>query len=138
MISDLHAHYPMHLVPEDKGSAIDAITTARGRHRLRDRIRAWLVGIASRFDNYRSFESGPRVTVDSMRAGGVGVAWSVLYAFFDELDLDKAYADPPSPGYVDDVLSQMDTVEQNIAQRHGDVAVVAHNPAELEAGIERG
>ena len=59
MIADLHAHYPMHLIPEEKGSAIDAITTARGRRRLRDVIRAWLVGIASRFGNYRSFVSGP-------------------------------------------------------------------------------
>ena len=54
MIADLHAHYPMHLVPEERGSPIDAITTARGRRRLRDRIRALLVGLASRFGNYRS------------------------------------------------------------------------------------
>jgi microsomal dipeptidase-like Zn-dependent dipeptidase len=138
MIADLHAHYPMHLVPEDKGSPIDAITTARGRRRLRDIIRAWLVGIASRFGNYRSFESGPRVTVDSMTAGGVGVAWSVLYAFFDEVDLSKPYAAPPAPDYVDDVLSQIDTVEENIAQKHGDKAAVARNPAELEAALSAG
>jgi microsomal dipeptidase-like Zn-dependent dipeptidase len=135
MIADLHAHYPMHLVPEDKGSAIDAITTARGRRRLRDVIRAWLVGIASRFGNYRTFESGPRVTVDSMTAGGVGVAWSVLYAFFDEVDLSKPYAAPPAPDYVTDVLSQMDTVDENIAQKHADKAVVTRNPAELEAAL---
>jgi microsomal dipeptidase-like Zn-dependent dipeptidase len=138
MIADLHAHYPMHLVPDDKGSAIDAITTARGRRRLRDVIRAWLVGLASRFGNYRSFESGPRVTVDSMTAGGVGVAWSVLYAFFDEVDLDKPYAAPPAADYVDDVLSQMDTVEENIATKHGAAAAVARTPAELEAAISGG
>ena len=135
MIADLHAHYPMHLLPEEKGSAIDAITTARGRRRLRDVIRAWLVGIASRFGNYRSFESGPRVTVESMTAGGVGVAWSVLYAFFDEVDLDKPYASPGTAGYVDDVLAQMDMVEQNIAQKHADKAAVARTPAELEAAL---
>ncbi|HEY1594723.1 MAG TPA: membrane dipeptidase [Thermoleophilaceae bacterium] len=135
MIADLHAHYPMHLVPEEKGSVIDAITTGRGRRRLRDVIRAWLVGVASRFGNYRSFESGPRVTVESMTAGGVGVAWSVLYAFFDEADLDKPYAAPGAPGYVDDVLSQMDTVEEDIASKHADAATVAHTPAELEAAL---
>jgi microsomal dipeptidase-like Zn-dependent dipeptidase len=138
MIADLHAHYPMHLVPEEKGSPIDAITTARGRRGLRDVIRAWLVGIASRFGNYRSFESGPRVTVDSMTAGGVGVAWSVLYAFFDEVDLTKPYAAPPAADYVDDVLSQMDTVEENIARKHADKAAVARNPAELEAALSAG
>lgn len=47
MIADLHAHYPMHLVPDEKGSPLDAITTASGRHRFRDRIRAWLVGLAA-------------------------------------------------------------------------------------------
>jgi microsomal dipeptidase-like Zn-dependent dipeptidase len=135
MIADVHAHYPMHLIPADKGSAIDAITTGRGRRRIRDVVRAWLVGLASRFGNYRSFESGPRVTVDSMTAGGVGVAWSVLYAFFDEVDIDKPYASPGAPGYVDDVLNQMDTVEENIATKHADAAVVVHSPAELEAAI---
>lgn len=135
MIADLHAHYPMHLVPDEKGSPIDAITTAKGRRRLRDIIRAWLVGLASRFANYRSFESGPRVTVDSMAAGGVGVAWSVLYAFFDEADLDKPYGSAGAPGYLDDVLAQMDMVEENIAQKHSDKAAVARTPAELEAAL---
>jgi microsomal dipeptidase-like Zn-dependent dipeptidase len=135
MIADLHAHYPMHLVPKDKGSPIDAITTAKGRKRLRDQIRALLVGIASRFGNYRSFESGPRVTVDSMTKGGVGVAWSVLYVFFDEVDLDKEYAAPPGRDYVDDVISQIETVEDDISSKHADAATVAHTPAELDAAI---
>jgi microsomal dipeptidase-like Zn-dependent dipeptidase len=135
MIADLHAHYPMHLVPPDKGSPLDAIITAKGRRRLRDRIRALLVGFASHFGNYRTVESGPRVTVESMQAGGVGVAWSVLYAFFDEVDLDKPYAAPPSAGYVDDVLSQIDTVEDDIRTRHADAAAVARTPAELEAAL---
>jgi microsomal dipeptidase-like Zn-dependent dipeptidase len=135
MIVDLHAHYPMHLVPDEKGSAIDALTTARGRRRLRDIIRAWLVGIASRFGNYRSFESGPRVTVDSLVAGGVGVAWSVLYAFFDEADIGKPYGSPGAPGYLDDVLELMQTVEDNIGQKHADKATVAHTHAELEDAL---
>jgi microsomal dipeptidase-like Zn-dependent dipeptidase len=135
MIVDLHAHYPMHLVPDEKGSAIDALTTARGRRRLRDIIRAWLVGIASRFGNYRSFESGPRVTVDSLVAGGVGVTWSVLYAFFDEADIGKPYGSPGAPGYLDDVLELMQTVEDNIGQKHADKATVAHTNAELEDAL---
>src|SRR5437763_8222361 len=135
MIADLHAHYPMHLIPEEKGLAIDAITTARGRRRVRDLTRAWLVGTSSRFRNSRSSEWGPRVTVESMTAGGVGVAWSVLYAFFDEVDLEKPYASPGARGYVDDVLAQMDMVEENIAQKHADKAAVARTPAELEAAL---
>jgi len=63
MIVDLHAHHAMHLIPQATGTPIDMLSTAKGRGRLRDRIRARLIGFASRFANYRSFESGPRVTI---------------------------------------------------------------------------
>ena len=138
MIADLHAHYPMHLVEELHGSPIEAVTTASGRRRVRDAVRAWLVGLASRFHNYRSFDSGPRVTVESLAAGDVRVALSVLYAFFDEFDLDEPYGAKPEAGYVDDVLSQLDMVEQEIAAKHADEAVVAHTPAELDAALAAG
>ncbi len=75
MIADLHAHYPMHLVPGARGNAFDLLATAHGRDRLRDRLRARLVGLAGRFANYRSFDSGPRVTLSSLQDGGVGVAF---------------------------------------------------------------
>lgn len=138
MIADLHAHYPMHLVPQERGSVIDAITTAAGRRRLRDAVRAWLVGAASRFANYRSFGSGPRVTVPLMRDGGVGVALSVLYAFFDEVDLGEPYAAPPKRDYTYDLIVQLELVEQNISTRHADQAAVARNPAELDAALAAG
>jgi microsomal dipeptidase-like Zn-dependent dipeptidase len=138
MIADLHAHYPMHLVPAERGSAIDSITTASGRTRLRDAVRARLVGLASRFANYRSFDSGPRVTVESLRAGGVGVALSVLYAFFDEVDIREPYAAPPEAGYIEDLIAQIDLVERNISSRHGDAAALARNPSELEAALAAG
>jgi hypothetical protein len=53
MIVDLHAHYPMHVVPEAKGSLWQLLRTPLGRARLRDRTRALLVGFASQFINYR-------------------------------------------------------------------------------------
>lgn len=135
MIADLHAHYPMHLVPPERGSPIDAMTSVAGRRRLRDRIRALLVGVASRFANYRSFDSGPRVTVQSLEAGGVRVALSVLYSFFDEVDLDEPYAAPPEPGYIDDLIAEIDLVEEDIARDHARTASVARNPAELEEAL---
>ncbi|MFL5824958.1 MAG: dipeptidase [Thermoleophilaceae bacterium] len=138
MISDFHSHYPMHLVPEERGDLFDLMTTASGRHRLRDRIRALLVGFAGRFGNYRSFESGPRVTVPLLQAGGFGVAWSVLYSFFDEVDLDAPYGAPPEPGYLEDLLGQLDLVEQDIAAHHAGAAAVARNPAELDAALASG
>ena len=92
MIVDLHAHYPMHLVPQGPGGTFDLVTTSAGRHRLRAR----LVGLASRFANYRSWiEAEPRVMCEV----GVDLGLSVLNSFFDELDLDEPYGAPPKPEY---------------------------------------
>src|SRR5215211_3710560 len=120
VIVDLHAHYPMHLVPEARGSTLDLLSTARGRARLRDRLRALLVGLASRFANYRSFETGPRVTMEGLRQGGVGAILSVLYSFFDELDLDAPYGAGPEAGYLKRLIGQLEIVEREIAERHED------------------
>ena len=135
MIVDLHSHYAMHLLPKAEGTAIDLFSTAKGRARLRDRVRAWLVGLASRFANYRSFESGPRVTVPQLREGGVGVALSVVYSFFDELDLDAPYGAPPEAGYLPRLMGQLDMVEAEIAERHGGEAAVARDPAALDRAL---
>jgi microsomal dipeptidase-like Zn-dependent dipeptidase len=138
MIADLHAHYPMHLAEEEHGSPIDAITEASGRRRLRDRIRAWLIGLASRFQNYRSFDSGPRVTVEALQAGGVNVTLSVLYSFFDEVDLDEPYGARPQAGYIEDLIGQLDLVEADISGNHADAAAVARTPAELDTALGSG
>jgi membrane dipeptidase len=68
----------------------------------------------------------------------VRVALSVLYAFFDEFDLDEPYGAKPEAGYIDDLLSELDLVEQEIATKHADKAVVAHTPAELDAALAAG
>jgi hypothetical protein len=137
MIVDLHTHYAMHLLPRDDGTPLDLLATAKGRGRLRDRMRARLVGLASRFANYRSFESGPRVTMPLLRAGGVGVALSVAYSFFDELDLDAPYGAPPEAGYLPRLLRQLDLVEEDIHERHAGEAAVVHDRAALEQALEQ-
>lgn len=138
MIADLHAHYPMHLVPAVSKDAFGLLATARGRDRLRDRARAWLVGLAGRFANYRSFESGPRVTVSTLQRGGVGPVFSVLYSFFDELDLDAAYGAPPEAGYLPRLLRQLELVEEDIAKNHPGHAVVVRDQAALDAALGDG
>jgi hypothetical protein len=75
MIADLHAHYAMHLV-ERRESVWKLLGTPRGDARLRDRARALLVGLASRFGNYRSLFAGPRVTLKGLREGRVNVVLS--------------------------------------------------------------
>ena len=75
----------MHLAPEGERDVLRLVESPGGRSRLLDRIRSAIVHVASRFGNYASFESGPRVTIPLLRAGGVGVALSVLYSPFDEM-----------------------------------------------------
>jgi microsomal dipeptidase-like Zn-dependent dipeptidase len=138
VIVDLHAHYAMHLVPHAAGTPIDLFSKAKGRGRLRDRLRARLIGLASRFANYRSFESGPRVTIPQLREGQVGVALSVVYSFFDELDLDAPYGAPPEAGYLPRLMRQLDTVEQDIEERHQGEAVVVRDPVSLQRELGNG
>jgi microsomal dipeptidase-like Zn-dependent dipeptidase len=138
MIVDLHAHYPMHVVPEAKASLWQLLRTPLGRARLRDRVRALLVGFASRFINYRSLWSGPRVTVESLQEGEVRVPLSVITSFFDELELGEPYPAKPKSSYLAPLLRSIDHVEDNIREEHGQAAVVAHSPRELERGLDEG
>jgi microsomal dipeptidase-like Zn-dependent dipeptidase len=138
VIADLHSHYPMHIVPGAPRDALRAFVTARGRGRLRDRARALAVGLASRFGNYRSFESGPRVTIPLLRQGGVGVALSVLYSPFDELDVEERYGAPPRDDYFANLLRQLKTVEREVADKHRGEARIARTPAELDEALAAG
>ena len=138
MIVDLHAHYAMHLLPQSAGTPIDLFSTANGRDRLRDRIRARLIGFASRIANYRSFESGPRVTVPQLQQGRVGVALSVVYSFFDELDLDAPYGAPPGADYLPRLIRQLDMVEADIDDGHAGAAAVVRDPGALDRELESG
>lgn len=137
-VADLHIHFPMHLVPDVEGrTAYDLLTTGRGRRRLRDRLRALVVGALGRFINYRTFFSGPRVDVGKLRAGNVGVALSVLYSPFAEMDLSLPAGAPPRPGYLDDVDAQIDLVEAAVA-RQPQLARVVRTPDELDASLAAG
>ncbi|HXI64859.1 MAG TPA: membrane dipeptidase [Gemmatimonadales bacterium] len=110
MIVDLHAHYAMHLVEElhphplralrsALSPASDALVKKLGallsaeeqlqydRHRRRRRRRAILRSLFSWINatfNYRSPASGPGVTLELMKKGGVGVVLSPLLDPFNE------------------------------------------------------
>jgi microsomal dipeptidase-like Zn-dependent dipeptidase len=129
VIVDLHAHYPMHIVPGPRGS-VGKLVKAADDLTLRDRIRAILINFASRFANWRNFFSGPRVRVEYMREGEVQVVLSVLYSFWDEVDVTHGLA--PRRGYLHTLESQLQTVEERIRQRHAGEAAVAHDHDELK------
>jgi microsomal dipeptidase-like Zn-dependent dipeptidase len=108
----------------------------RGRRGLPEKARSAILALASRLFNYRSFDAGPRVTVDSLAAGGVHVALSVLFSPFDEFDVDERYGAPPEPGYFGHLLDQLNLVEGDVAAHPG--ATVVHDAAQLDVALQRG
>jgi microsomal dipeptidase-like Zn-dependent dipeptidase len=128
----------MHLSPKAHWGLARRILSGHGRRRLRDILRAALVGLASRLANYQSFSSGPRSTIPLMRKGDVGVALSVLYSPFDEMDLGPRYPGLPSPDYFPRLLRELELVEHDIEHNFSADASIAHNPAELDAAIADG
>jgi microsomal dipeptidase-like Zn-dependent dipeptidase len=135
MLLDLHAHYPMHLLPQERRRTHEQLKRWR-----RARIRARIVRTLSRFINYQGPGDSPGVTLELMQAGDVGVIFSALYQPFDEIDLDKRYGARPDGGYFQDLIDQLEDVEADIAaQRSAGAAVaIAHSPQELAAALDGG
>ena len=67
----------------------------RVRAREDGKLRAAVLALAARAFNFRHWDATWRVTPELLRAGEVGVACSVLYRPFSELDLDEPYGAPP-------------------------------------------
>jgi microsomal dipeptidase-like Zn-dependent dipeptidase len=77
------------------------------------------------------------VTPELLAEGGVGVALSVLYLPFDEIDFSKDYGDPPDRSYLQNLLDQMTIVEED-ADAHADKIAVARTGEELRSVIDSG
>jgi microsomal dipeptidase-like Zn-dependent dipeptidase len=126
MLVDMHGHFPMHLLEDDK---------QRAHVRLTDWFRhLWeglVVELLNLFANYQGPGDTPSVSEQEMRAGDVGVTLSVLYQPFDEMDLSQDYAAPPLESYFDDILNQRETVEDYVNEPGRDL-VIAHSAAELD------
>ncbi len=127
MLVDLHAHFPMHLLAEEQQR-----THERARVWWRQRWQGRVVDLISRFANYQGPGDTPSVTETLMRAGDVGVALSMLYQPFDEIDLTESYGAPPRESYCKDIVDQHQTVEDYVQAHSSDVAI-AHSVSELDA-----
>jgi microsomal dipeptidase-like Zn-dependent dipeptidase len=127
MLVDMHAHFPMHLLADDEQRTHERVQTW-----WRQRWEGEVVDLISHFANYQGRGDTPSVTEQLMRTGDVGVALSVLYAPFDEMDLTQPYGAPPRESYFQDIVDQHQTVEDYVAAHSGDVTI-AHSPAELDA-----
>lgn len=131
MLVDMHAHFPMHLLPGEQRRTHHHVR-AYARRRWQARIVNWI----SRFANYQGPGDTPSVTEALMREGDVGVTLSVLYAPFDEMDLAQRYGRPPLPTYFADILAQLELVEEHA--RHHPGLAIAHSPGEVDELLGRG
>jgi microsomal dipeptidase-like Zn-dependent dipeptidase len=133
VLVDLHAHYPMHLIPPEQADTQAAVVAQRPGARWK----AIIIDLLSRRLNYQGPKGAPSVTVELMRAGDVGAVLSVLYSPLDEMDLRLSYGAPPRPGYIKSVYAQIDVVEEHVkAEPLG--ATVAHDMAALDATLAEG
>ena len=131
MLVDLHAHFPMHLLPDEQRHA-----HKHAQNWWRRRWQAWVIGLISRLANYQGPGDTPSVTPELMRAGDVKVVLSVLYQPLDEMDLSQSYGAAPLPGYMGDLIAQLEMVEDYAAD-HPDAVAIAHTPQQLDALLNR-
>ena len=132
MLVDLHAHFPMHLLVDEQQR-----THERARVWWRQRWQGRVVELISRVANYQGPGDSPSVTEQQMRDGEVGVALSVLYQPFNEIDLTESYGAPPRASYFGDLVDQRQTVEDYARDHPGEVAI-AHSVSELDSLLGAG
>jgi microsomal dipeptidase-like Zn-dependent dipeptidase len=133
MIVDLHAHFPMHLLPREQADTHAWV------------LKPWpgspwrsvMLQVLSKLFNYQGPGDKAGVTVDLMKDGNVGAALSVLYAPFDEMDLSAPYGAPPRSQYVKSLQDQMDLVETTI-KADALKAGMALNPQQLKDVMDSG
>lgn len=117
VIADLHCHYPMHLLAEDRHPSHHA----KGfLERLRDDLQTDAFDVLARAINDPAWSGGWRVDLDGLAAGGSRVVCSVLYWPYDEFDIDRGYGAPPEAGYFADLQHQLEQVEADLARQDPD------------------
>ena len=126
MLVDLHAHFPMHLLADEQQR------TERARRWWRQRWQGRVVELISRVANYQGPGGTPSVTEQLMHDGDVGVALSMLYQPFDEIDLTQSYGAPPRDSYFKDIVDQHQTVEDYV-NAHRNAVAIAHSVRELDS-----
>ncbi len=131
MIVDLHAHFPMHLVPP---VTLDGLFSVSGRRRWRDHLRAALIDFIGVFANYERRDGTPGVTVPLLQQGGVRVVLSPLYSAFDEIEELPLAGERPKDSYFTSIVDQLTDVENELAKFPGR-ALVAHDLLELDAAL---
>lgn len=139
MIADMHCHYPMHLLGEDRPASHTFEHMVRKRRpRWLDRLRAWVMRRAAEKLNYRDDDPRWRVTFDGLEQGRTRVVFSVLFEPFAEIDFDELPGSDPEEGYFADLTDHLDRVEEELAgiDPSGERHVRVRTAADLDAALE--
>jgi microsomal dipeptidase-like Zn-dependent dipeptidase len=139
MLADWHAHYPMRVVSDlTPLTTLERMREVRPRPGIRERGRALILWVASRLFSNKDWWSGYRISVEGMREGGVGLAMSVLYRPFDEMDLHRPYMAPPASGYFPKLITDLERVEEEVAGHDPAVIRLVHGRTELDQCLADG
>jgi microsomal dipeptidase-like Zn-dependent dipeptidase len=131
VIDDLHCHYAMHLLPDDRHPHGRSESWLR---RVRERLEAEAEEVLARLLNNPDWGAGWRVDLDGLERGGAGVVCSVLYWPAAEFDLDRSYGTDPQPGYFDHLKHQLEAVEADL--RRLDPSLDRHVPVRRAADLD--
>lgn len=131
MIADLHCHYPMHLLPDDRhprGAAEGWL------QRVRNELQGDLEGLLAPYLNDAGWRQGWRVDLDKLEQGGVRLVCSVLYWPPAEFDFAVKYGSPPLAEYYEDLEYQLSSVEEDLRRQDPDGTrhVIAGREADLD------
>ena len=138
---DLHAHYPMHVVSDldaDEGRepSLRRMRRVRKRRGIWGRIQGAIVWCAMALASNKTLYSGPRISIEGMQKGEVRLALSMLVSEFSEIDLSKRYAAPPTPGYFDALLEEIEEVGAEVESHPDEVIRLVGNRQQLEACLQ--
>ncbi|MGN6258704.1 MAG: dipeptidase [Solirubrobacterales bacterium] len=135
MFADLHAHYPMRVVAGIDPGTTSELMRSKQQETLGGRFQAWVLRLANRIGNFPTWNGTYRIDPQKLAQGEVGLALSVLFRPFQEMDLGKRYAAPPDPSYFGKLIEDLEAVEQEVQEHGPSVVRIAHNRAELDAGL---
>ena len=139
MLADLHAHYPMHVLGDvTRKATLKRMRNVLGRRGVDNKWRAAVLWAASLLFNKRDWVSKYRISVDGLRAGGVGLAMSVLYGPFEEMDLDEAYSAAPRSDYFERLEQDLLAMESEVAEQDPSRIRFVSNRVELDECLDDG
>jgi microsomal dipeptidase-like Zn-dependent dipeptidase len=127
VITDLHCHYPMHLV-HDELARHDPVK--QWWDTVKTRIEQEIFDVAGVLFNEPGWGGGWRVDLDGLRDGGVKTVCSVLYWPPSEF-IPGPEGAHPKPASFEDLIRLLDDVEAHLATTGN---VIVHHARDLDAG----